>query len=181
MASFLHQCCWLLFFIYSIPIIFRFLVLTVISSHTVTVSLFSSQHNVVVSLSRLLILFFGCFLIAHECDHSFGSLLTYELLCWAMILLPYNPPWKPDYGIVLCSCNNAVDGDQSCSDIAPLSPLIANGVPPVKNSTGSLYDGAALIAPEGGNTYGIWRPPRFVHQWSGCFPHHNRLETEAYP
>ena len=37
-----------------------------------------------------------------------------------------------------------------------------------------------LIAPEGDNTRGIWRPPCCDHQRSGCCPHHNRLEIEAY-
>ena len=32
------------------------------------------------------------FLISHECDHSFGSLLTSKLLSWAIILSPYTPP-----------------------------------------------------------------------------------------
>ena len=35
---------------------------------------------------------FLVFLIAHECHHSFGLLLAYELLCWAIILPPYTPP-----------------------------------------------------------------------------------------
>ena len=45
-------------FICAIPLIFRFLVLIVTSSHPVTVSLFFYQHNVVVSPSPLLIVFF---------------------------------------------------------------------------------------------------------------------------
>ena len=80
-------------FIYAIPFIFRFLVLIVTSSHPAMVSLFFFQHNDVFSLSTLLIVIFGFFgfLIAHECDHSFWSLLTSELLCWEIILLPYTP------------------------------------------------------------------------------------------
>ena len=107
--------------------------------------------------------FGGGLLIAHECDHSFESLITYELLCWKTILLPYTPPRKPFSGLVLCSGNDAVDGDRSCSDTAPLFPLLAAGGPPVKNRPGSLYDGAALIVPEYGNTWGIWLPPCCVH------------------
>ena len=81
-------------FIYVIPFIFRFLVFIVTSSNPATVSLFFSQHNGVVSPSPLLIVtiwFFFGFLIAHECDHSFGSLLTSEILFWAIILFPYTP------------------------------------------------------------------------------------------
>ena len=81
---------------------------------------------------------FLCFLIAHECDYTFGSLLTSELLCWAIILLPYNPPRKPAYGLDLCSGDDAVDGGRSCSDTAPLSPLLALGIPPVKNWPGLI-------------------------------------------
>ena len=123
------------------------------------VSLFFSQHNGVVSPSMLLIVnfwgflgFFLGFLIAHECDHLLGSLLTYKLLCWAIILSPYTPPRKPASGLVLCSGDDAIDGDWSWSDTAPLYPLINYGGPPVKFRPGSLYDGAALIAPEDGNT-----------------------------
>ena len=92
------------------------------------------------------------FLIAHECDHSLGSLLTYELIFSAIILSPYTPPRKPTSGLVLCSGDNAVNGDWSYSDTAPLSPILAAGGPLVKICPGSLYDGAALIAPEDGNT-----------------------------
>ena len=35
--------------------------------------------------------FFG-FLIAHECDHSFGSLITSELLCWSDHIFAIYPP-----------------------------------------------------------------------------------------
>ena len=41
---------------------------------------------------RCLLLFFVvflCFLIAHECEHLLGSLITWEVLCWAIILLLY--------------------------------------------------------------------------------------------
>ena len=53
--------------------------------------------------------------------------------------------------------------------------------PTCKKIPGSLYDGAALIAPEYGNTCGIWRPPCCGHGWSGCRPRRNLLATEAYP
>ena len=145
---------------------------------------FFSQHNGVVSPSLLLIVilwFLGGFLIVHECDHSFGSLLTSELLCWAIIFSPYTPPQKPAYGLVLCSGDNTVNGDRSCSDSAPLSPLLTDSGPLVKIRSVSLYDGATLIAPEDGNTRRIWRPPRCGHQWSGYRPRCNRLATEAYP
>ena len=102
---------------------------------------FFSQHNGVVSPSPLLIFFWGYFfgfLIAHECDHLFGSLLTSKLLFWAIILSTYTPPRNHASGIVLCSVDKAVDGDQSCSYIAPLSPLISVGGPPVKNWPGSI-------------------------------------------
>ena len=80
---------------------------------------------------------FFCFLIANECDHSFGSLHTTELLCWAIILLPYTPPQEPSSGLVLCSGDDTVNGDLSCSDTAPISNLIAAGFPPIKNRRGS--------------------------------------------
>ena len=155
----------------------------VIHMYSVKVSLFFSQHNGVVSPSPLLTVifwFFFCFLIAHECDHSFGSLLTSELFCWEIILSPYTPSRKPASGLVLCSGDDAIDGDQSCSNTSSLSPILAAGSPPIKNRPGSLYDRAALIVPEGENTHRIWRPPRCDHCWSGCCPCRNRLVTEAY-
>ena len=110
--------------------------------------------------------YFSGFLIAHECEHSLGLLFTYKLLFWAIILSPYTPPWKPASGLVLCSFDDAVYGDWSFSETSPLSPLLAAGVPPVKIRPGSLYDGAALIAPEDGNTRGIWRPHLKSHKIS---------------
>ena len=91
------------------------------------------------------------------------------------------PPRKPASGLVLCSGDDAVDGDRSCSDTTPLSHILAAGGPPVKKTPGSLYDGAALIAPEGGNTCRIWRPPRCGHRRLGCRSCRNQLATEAYP
>ena len=91
-----------------------------------------------------------------------------KLLYWAIILSPYTPPRKPTSGLVLCSGDDVINGDWYCSDTAPLSPLIAASGPPVKICPGSLYDGAALIAPEDGNNLGIWRPPCCGHGWSGC-------------
>ena len=116
------------------------------------------------------LLFFGYFLgflIAHECDHSFGLLLTSELLFWAIIFSPYTPPWKPAYVLVIYSGNNTVDGDQYCSVTAPISSLLATDGPPVKNGLGSIIrrrrpDGAALIVPKGRNTCGICR------RWDCC-------------
>ena len=96
------------------------------------------------------------------------------------IVAIYPPPRNPASGLVLCSGNDAIDGGRSCSHTAPLLPLLAVGGPPVKFRPGSLYDGAALIVPEDGNTRGIWRPPCCVHRWSGCSPCRNRLTTEAY-
>ena len=91
------------------------------------------------------------------------------------------PPRKPSSGLVLCSDDDAVDVDRYCSHTASLSPILAAGGPPVKIRPGSLYDGAALIAPEGGNTRMTWRPLRCGHRWSGCCPRRNRLAIEAYP
>ena len=90
---------------------------------------------------RCWLLFFGVFLVAsfhHECNHSFGLLCLSDLLCWAIILLPNNPPLKPDSGIILFNDNDAVDGNQSCSDTIPLSSLIAVDGPPFKNRPGSI-------------------------------------------
>ena len=119
------------------------------------VSLFFSQRNGVVSPSTLLIVIFCfslAFLIAHDCDHSLGLLITYELLCWAIILLPYTPPRKPVFVLVLCSGNDAVNGNWYFSDTAPLSPILSAGGPSAKIRPGSLYNGAALIASEDENT-----------------------------
>ena len=84
-------------------------------------------------------------------------------------------------GLVLCSGDDAVDGNRYCSNTVPLSSFIAAGGPPVKNCLGSLYDGAALIVPERGNTRGNWRSPHCGHRRQGCRPRCNRLATEAYP
>ena len=111
--------------------------------------------------------------------HSYSFLHT-TYFAEEIILLPYTPHWEAASGLVLYSGDDAVDGKRSCSD-APLSPLLSACGPPVKIIPGSLYDGAALIAPEDGNTRGIWRPPRCGHRWSGCYPFRNRLATEAYP
>ena len=76
-------------FIYANPFIFRFLVLIATSNHPVTVSLFLSQHNGVVSLSPLLIVIFVVFLfflIAHEWYHSLGLMITLEVLFWEKIV-----------------------------------------------------------------------------------------------
>ena len=116
-------------FIYAIPFIFWFLV---ILSWWVCLSL---STMVFFHRQRCWLLFFELFLgflVAHECDHSLELLLTYELLFWAIILSPYNPPLKPDSGLVLCSGDDAVDGDWSCSDTAPLSPLLAASGHPSK-------------------------------------------------
>ena len=138
-------------FIRAIPFIFRFFFLIVTSRHPVVVSLFLSQYNGVFPPSTLLIViflgYFLGFLIAHECDRSLEVLLRYELLCWAIILLPYTPPRKPAYGLVLCSGDDTVDGDWSCSETAPLSPILAAGSPPIKICPGSLYNGDSLIVP----------------------------------
>ena len=147
-------------FIYAIPFIFISFVLIGTSSHPVTASFFFSHHNGVVSPSTLLIVIFcffggGVVRIAHECDHSLGSLLTYELLCSAIIFLPYNPPQKPASGLVLCGGYDAINGDRSCSNTTHLSPLLAAGGPPIKSCPRSLYDGAMLIVTEDGNTRGI--------------------------
>ena len=96
-------------------------------------------------------------------------------------MLPYTFPRKPASRLVICSGDNAVDGDQYFSNTAPLSHLLSAVGPPFKNSPVSLYDGDALIVPEGGNTRGICRPPHFGHRRSGCRPRRNRLATEAYP
>ena len=90
------------------------------------------------------------------------------------------PPWKPDSGLVLCSGDDAVDGNWYCSNTTPISPLLASGSPHIKICPGSLYDGATLIAPEGGNNRGVWRPPCCGHWWSVCCPCCNFLAKEAY-
>ena len=96
------------------------------------------------------------------------------------IVAIYIPPQKSASGPVLCSGDDAIDGDRSCSNTTPLLPLLVAGGPPVKIHPGSLYGGAVQIAPEDGNTRGIERPPRCGHQFSGCRLHCNRLEIEAY-
>ena len=127
-------------FICAIPFIFRSLFLVVASSYPFMGSLIFSQKNGVVSSSPLLIAIFWFFffpLIAHDCDLSFGSLLTSELLYWAIILLLYTPPpQKPASGLVLWSGDDDVDDDRSFSDTALLSPLLAIGSPPVKKCPG---------------------------------------------
>ena len=60
--------------------------------------------------------FYLGFLIAHKCDHSFRSLLTSELLCWAIILLSYTPP---SLGSLLLDSSSAVATTSSmATDIA---------------------------------------------------------------
>ena len=83
--------------VFAFPFIFRFLVLIVTSSHPVTDSLFFSQHNGVVSLSPLLIFFWG-FLIAHECDHSLIAAYTQTTFLSDHIVDIF-PPSEA------CSCN----------------------------------------------------------------------------
>ena len=161
--------------------IFRFLVLIFTSNHPVTVSLFFSQNKGVVSLLLLLIFYLG-FLIDHECDHSFESLLKSEPIFWAIILVPYTPPptpppREPASVLILCIGDDAIDGEKYCRNTSPIYPLLATGGPPVKIRPGSLYDDTALIAPEGGNTRGIWHPPCYGHQLSGCRSWHNCLAT----
>ena len=51
---------------------------------------------------------------------------------------PYTPHRKPASGLVLCSGDDAVNVDRCCSDITPLSPLLAAGGPPVKNWPGLI-------------------------------------------
>ena len=61
-------------------------------SHPLTASLPFSQHNGFFAPSTLPIFFFVVFLgflIAHECDHTFGFLLILELLLWEIVLYPY--------------------------------------------------------------------------------------------
>ena len=139
-------------FIYVIPFIFRFLALIVTSSHPVTASLFFSQHNGVISQSPLLIFcisflthFPWVWLIIRIAAYVRTTFLSHHIVA-------IYPPRKPDSGLVLCSEDDAVDGDWYRSDTAPISPILPAGGPPVKNRPGSLYDGAALIAPEDGNT-----------------------------
>ena len=146
------------------------------------VSLFFSQHNGVVSSSPLLIVF-DFFLF------SPWSWVWYLIRIAAYIrntllsnhIAAIYPPHKPASGLVLCSRDDAVDDDQSWSGTAPISPLLADGGPPVKNCPGSLYYGATLIAPEGRNTRRIWRPPCCCHQRSGCRPCPDHLVTDSYP
>ena len=124
--------------------------------------------------------FFG-FLISHECDHSLGSLLTPKLLCWAIILSPYISPQKHASRIVLCSGNVAVDCDWCCSDITPISSLLAAGDPPVKNCPG------LIIRRRRADSATRWEQPQDLTSTSlgpsavTCCPCRNGLETEAYP
>ena len=93
---------------------------------------------------------------------------------------PYTPPRKPDSGLVPCNGDDAVDDDRSFRDTVPISLILAVGGPPIKNQTGPLYDGAALITPKGGNAREIWYPPRCGYQRPGCRPCRTHLATEAY-
>ena len=117
--------------------------------------------------------FFGYFLgfpIAHECDHSLELMLTYKLLCWAIILSSYTPSeacfwtrtlqwrWRRRWWLILqwhctsiplCCCWHPTR--QNSSWIIILRWLVDSAIRP-----GSLYDGTALIAPDYGNTCGLW-------------------------
>ena len=109
-------------FIYTIPFIFRFLVLIVTSSNPVTVSLFLSQYNGVVSPSMLLIVVFGDFGGFPHCPQVWPLIWIAAYIrttFWAIILSPYNPPRKPASGLVLCSGNDVVDGDWYFSNTIP--------------------------------------------------------------
>ena len=168
-------------FIYAIPFIFRFLVLVVTSSHPVTVSFFFSQKNGVVSPSTLLIVIFVFLLssLPMSVSNHLDIDLYPKLRCQSdhIVAIYPLPPRKPSSRLVLCSDDKAVNGDRSCSNTTLLYPLLDTGGPPVKIRPGLLYDGAALIAPEGGNTQGIWSPPRCGHRQPVCCPRHNRLTT----
>ena len=102
-----------------------------------TMAFFHRQHCWLLFLN-----YFLGFLIVHECDHSLGSLLIYKLLCWAIILSPYTPPSEA------CFWTCTLQWRWSRRH---LSPLLASGIPPIRIFPRSLYDGAALIAPEYGN------------------------------
>ena len=87
------------------------------------------------------------------------------------------PPQKPDYGLLLCSGDVIFDGNRSCSDTVPLSPLLSAGGPHVKNCPGSLYDSVALIVPEDWNTLrALLRPQRWCPVVFLMLP----LSTKAY-
>ena len=133
---------------------------------------------------RYWLLFFGCCFVS-----SLPISLTFHSDIWLHLNYFHErsyfrhippPSWKPASVLVLYSGNNTVDGDWSCSNTAPLSPLLATGGPPVKNRPGSLYDSAYLIMPEGRIICKTWHPPCCGHRRSGCCPCHNCLVTEAY-
>ena len=119
---------------------FGFLVLVVNSSHPITVSFIFSQHNGD-SLSPLLVVIFWLFFWFPRCQWVWPLIwiaaYIRNILLSGHIVAIY-PPWKPASGLVLCSGGDAVDGDRSCRNTAPLSPLLAVGGPPVKNRPGSI-------------------------------------------
>ena len=130
------------------------------------VSIFPSLLGSFPFVKRGLDMFFSHWLITYL--RKIGS---YMGITWSD---SYNtPPQKPASRLVLYSGYDAINGDQYCSVTAPISPFLATGGPTVKN-------GATLIAPEGGTTRRIWRPPCCGDWWLGCRPHCNHLATEAY-
>ena len=162
-------------FINAIPFIFSFLILIVTSSHPVTVSLFFSHHNGVVSLSLLLIVIFWFFWVSSlpmsvttrsdRCLHP--NYFAERSYC------RHIPPLG---SLLLDSYSAVVTMSPMLKDIAATLYLYPLFLPLAAHLPiffpGSLYDSAALIAPEGGNTYRIWRPPRCGHWRSCCRPQH---------
>ena len=96
------------------------------------------------------------------------------------MLSPYTPSRNPDSVLTLCSGDDAIRVNRSCSYTAPLSNLLTTGGPPLQNRPGLVYNGASLILSEGKKTRGIWRPPRCGHQRSCYRIRQNSLTTEEY-
>ena len=78
--------------LYAVSFIYRFLVLVVLPSHPFKASLCLSKVNGLIapSLSKIFVsvVFLG-FLISHECERSFGSLLSLEIISHDFVFLPY--------------------------------------------------------------------------------------------
>ena len=78
--------------IYEIQIILMIFVLVVTSSHPVIVSFFSTSKMVLYHYHHFWLLFFVifiCFLLADDCNHSLGSLITSKVIFWVITLLLY--------------------------------------------------------------------------------------------
>ena len=123
----------------------------------------------------------GGFFIAHECDHWFGSLITSKLIFWSNHIVAMYPPRNLASGLVLYSGYNTINNNWSCSDTAPISPLLAVGGPPVKKQPGPIIWQRRAYIFRRWETRRTWFPPCCGHRRPGFCPCRNRLATEAYP